>query len=208
MTQEMPSRRNLRKNILDAAWALFLKQGYDKTTIDQIIRDAHSSRGAFYHHFRGKEDTLFQLAYYFDNTYKAWESRAAASVSAVDFLIEFDRYTMQNLEDSPYRGLFADLYGLEVRSNGPRHIINQDRTYYRLVSQVMKRGLESKELVSQLSFKELAEMYIVIERGTTYDWLLCQERYSLPQYSQRIIVPYLNSLRNPDWVCSLDCSSR
>lgn len=199
MNQKTSVKKSTKQTILDAAWSLFLEQGYDETTINQIIETSHSSRSTFYHYFRGKEDTLFHLAFYFDSTYEDWEGRAKTAASVIDFLIEFDRYIMENLEDSPYRRLLADLYGLEVRSSGPRHILNPERTYYHLVSRMMKRGLESEEITSSLSFKELAEMYIVIERGITYDWLLSQERYSLPQYSQRVIIPYLNSLRNPGW---------
>lgn len=206
MNQKPSSKKNTKQNILDAAWSLFLEQGYDETTINQIIDVSHSSRGTFYHHFHGKEDVLFQLAFYFDRTYEQCEERVETAVSSIDFLIEFDRYLMKNLEDSPYRDLFADLYGLEVRTSGPRHILNPDRTYYHLVSKMMKRGVESEEITSQLSFMELAEMYIVIERGITYDWLLSQKRYSLPQYSQRVIIPYLDSLRNPAWHPHADCS--
>lgn len=49
-----------RERILDAAWRLFLKQGFAGTTISQIEGAASLARGtgSFYRHFRSKEDVL------------------------------------------------------------------------------------------------------------------------------------------------------
>lgn len=186
---------SVKSKILNAAWALFLQQGYEETTINQILKESHASRGAFYHHFRGKEDLLFQLAYAFDDIYEHWISSLDHSASAISNLIALDHYIMGNLEDSPFRGILAPLYGLQVMTEGTRHINNPERAYYQIVNQLMKEGVESGEIKSSLSYKELAETFIIIERGTTYDWLLSKQRYSLPQYCQRIMLPFLTSLK-------------
>ena len=49
-----------RVRILDAAWALFLRQGFTGTTVTQIEAAAQLSpgSGSFYRHFRSKEDVL------------------------------------------------------------------------------------------------------------------------------------------------------
>jgi len=44
-----------RQLILDAASRLFAVQGYGQTSVDAIIAEAGLSKGAFYHHFAGKE---------------------------------------------------------------------------------------------------------------------------------------------------------
>jgi predicted RNA binding protein with dsRBD fold (UPF0201 family) len=47
------------KRILDAATRLFLEKGWDQTTIQDIIDDLGDlTRGAFYHHFKSKEDII------------------------------------------------------------------------------------------------------------------------------------------------------
>lgn len=50
-----------RGEILDSAERLFLKQGFEKTTINDVIADAGVSKGGFYHHFGAKEDLLSAL---------------------------------------------------------------------------------------------------------------------------------------------------
>ncbi|MDR3723723.1 MAG: TetR/AcrR family transcriptional regulator [Terracidiphilus sp.] len=50
-------RRDARRGVLlDAAIRLFARCGYNATTVSMIVREAHSSIGSFYVHFRNKED--------------------------------------------------------------------------------------------------------------------------------------------------------
>jgi AcrR family transcriptional regulator len=48
--------------LLDCAQRLFFEHGYDNTTVNDIIREAGLSKGAFYHHFTSKEALLEALA--------------------------------------------------------------------------------------------------------------------------------------------------
>ena len=58
------------QKILDAALHLFLKKGYEQTTILDIVKNMGGmTRGAFYHHFKSKEEVLDALGdkLFFDN---------------------------------------------------------------------------------------------------------------------------------------------
>ena len=47
------------QRILDSAYKLFIEKGWDNTTIQDIIEDLGDlTRGAFYHHFKSKEDII------------------------------------------------------------------------------------------------------------------------------------------------------
>lgn len=59
-----------KKNIVSAAWRLFYEQGYDDTTVDEIIRASGTSKGTFYHYFKGKDALLTSLSELFDNKYE------------------------------------------------------------------------------------------------------------------------------------------
>lgn len=39
--------RNTRRKIVTTAWKLFYEQGYDSTTVDQIISESGTSKGSF-----------------------------------------------------------------------------------------------------------------------------------------------------------------
>lgn len=49
------------KKIVTAAAALFAKQGYKKTTIDEIVARAGISKGLFYHYFINKKELYLYL---------------------------------------------------------------------------------------------------------------------------------------------------
>ena len=54
--------RNTKGKIVSAAWKLFYQQGYDNTTIEEIVEASGTSRGSFYHYFEGKDALLSSLS--------------------------------------------------------------------------------------------------------------------------------------------------
>lgn len=55
----LPKKGAAKEIIINAAWELFQEKGYEETTLKDIIERSGTSRGAFYHNFRSKEDVLF-----------------------------------------------------------------------------------------------------------------------------------------------------
>jgi AcrR family transcriptional regulator len=50
-----------RERVLDAAVELFAQQGYDGTSVSQVISRAGVAKGGFYHHFASKEALLYEV---------------------------------------------------------------------------------------------------------------------------------------------------
>jgi AcrR family transcriptional regulator len=50
-----------RERILVTATELFARQGYDATSITQLIEQAGLTKGGFYHHFASKEALLYEV---------------------------------------------------------------------------------------------------------------------------------------------------
>lgn len=57
----MPRDPNRRQNIISGASQLFLAQGYDGVTVDEICKITNSAKGSFYHFFQSKEELAIQL---------------------------------------------------------------------------------------------------------------------------------------------------
>jgi TetR/AcrR family transcriptional repressor of nem operon len=57
-----------RTRLLDAALQVIRAQGYSATTVDDICREAGLTKGAFFHHFRSKEDLAVAAAAHFSAT--------------------------------------------------------------------------------------------------------------------------------------------
>jgi len=55
-------RLEVRARVLDAAWNLFERQGYDATTVAQICEDADIAYGTFFNHYSEKHELLRMMA--------------------------------------------------------------------------------------------------------------------------------------------------
>ena len=59
------SQSDARTRLLDAAIHVIRAQGYSASTVDDICRAAGLTKGAFFHHFRSKEDLAVTAAAHF-----------------------------------------------------------------------------------------------------------------------------------------------
>ena len=69
-----------RNELLDSAQALFFSEGYEATTVADIMERAGVSKGGFYHHFTSKDDLLEALG----------ERLAAETVDRLQPILEED----------------------------------------------------------------------------------------------------------------------
>ena len=83
-------RNELYDRIVRVGYKLFLKRGYETTTIDMIAQEAKISRRTFFHYFPSKEDVLFTIKGEFE-----WMKEAAARcaddaspLTAVEHILE------------------------------------------------------------------------------------------------------------------------
>lgn len=53
-------KQQSRQRILQSAVRLFTRKGFDSTSIDEVMADAELTRGAFYAHFKSKQDLYAQ----------------------------------------------------------------------------------------------------------------------------------------------------
>jgi len=191
-----PYKKKTKENIMNAAWELFQEKGYDETTISEIIEKSKTSRSAFYHHFHGKDELLFSVAYFYDEDYDIWlQEFYDRERHTVDNLISFNKFIFQVVEDSSFRAFYPALYGLQVMTDGVRHILNPDRRYYQILRQLLKKGIDAGEIASSHSYAMLTDMITSSQIGIIYNWCLQKERYSLVQYGQELLNPFLESLR-------------
>lgn len=55
------TKNSTRENILISSFRVFLEKGYEKATMNELVKASKVSKGAFYHYFKGKEE-LFDEA--------------------------------------------------------------------------------------------------------------------------------------------------
>ena len=189
------STRNTRGKIIDAAWKLFYRQGYDDTTVEEIIEESGTSRGSFYHYFQGKDDLLSTLADVFDQKYEALMVTIDPEMDRFDQLMYLNQELFTMMENSTPLDLVARLYSSQLVTRGDKSLMDHNRIYYRLLRQIVLQGQERGELRGDVTANEIVRAYALCERALIYDWCLSEGDYSLSQYAANMMPMFLQGFR-------------
>ncbi|MBR4858808.1 MAG: helix-turn-helix transcriptional regulator [Clostridia bacterium] len=179
--------RNTRMKIVNAAWELFYKNGYENTTVEDIVFESGTSKGSFYHYFDGKEELLSSLSSLFDSKYEELEEKLAEEMSCFDKLMYLNKKLFIMVENSIPIDLLARLYSSQLTMKGDRNLLDHNRTYYKLLRKIVVEGQEKGELRDDVSVNEIVKAYALCERAIISDWCLCNGEYSLARYSETLL---------------------
>lgn len=189
------SERNTKGKIVTAAWKLFYEQGYDETTIEDIVEESETSKGSFYHYFEGKDDLLGTLSYLFDEKYQELAENIDFEGNSFDILMYLNRELFYMIENSISVELVARLYSTQVITHGERHLLDHDRFYYKLLRRIINNGKQKGEITDDFTVNDAVKLYALCERALLYDWCICNGEYSLHDYSGRVLPMMLDKLK-------------
>ena len=187
------SGRNTKGRIVSAAWKLFYEQGYDNTTVEDIIFESETSKGSFYHYFEGQDALLGSLSMIFDEKYEELRQEMDPDMHAVDKLIYMNHELFTMIDNTVSVELLARLFSTQLTTKGEKHLLSRDRTYFKLLHQVVRQGLERHELRGDLTANEIINDYAMFERGLMYDWCLSDGDYALARHADRLMPVFLRS---------------
>lgn len=189
------NQRKTKSRIVSAAWKLFYEQGYEDTTIEEIIEVSGTSKGSFYHYFEGKDALLGSLAYMMDEKYEELEPGIAEDADSYEALLYLNHELMIMIEDSINLELLTELYSTQLTTRGEKPLLDHDRTYYKLLRRIITRGRERGELIPDLGVGEMVRYYAMCERALLYEWCLRKGEYSLSEEAARKLPLMLQSLK-------------
>lgn len=184
--------RNTRGRIVEAAWRLFYDQGYEDTTVEEIIESSQTSKGSFYHYFDGKDALLSTLSDLFDQKYQDLQAVMPPEMPTMEKLLFLNRELFRMIEDSVSIDLMARLLSTQLVTTGNRHLLDHKRIYYRLLRRIIAEGQAAGELTQSRSVNDMVKVYALCERALMYDWCLCGGDYSLAEYAARQLPVFLH----------------
>jgi len=122
-------KQRTTQRILNSASTLFRKRGYDATGIDTVMDSADLTAGAFYAHFRSKEDLLaHSLESAFCQSGNAWSSRLG-NLAGREWVRKFaSAYLSKAHRDNPEQGCPMPALASEIaRIGGPTRAVFEQR---------------------------------------------------------------------------------
>ncbi|MDD5946115.1 MAG: TetR/AcrR family transcriptional regulator [Clostridia bacterium] len=187
--------RNTKGRIISAAWELFYEQGYDDTTIEEIIEKSQTSKGSFYHYFEGKDALLTSLSILFDEKYEELMETIDKDMDSFDKLMYLNRELFKMVENRISLDLLARLYSSQLVTKGEKHLLDHNRVYFKVLRQTVIEGQQRGQLVDDISVNEIVKVYAMCERALLYDWCICNGDYSLVQYSSKTLPMLMGGYR-------------
>ena len=187
--------RNTRGRIISAAWKLFYEQGYEDTTVEDIVFESETSKGSFYHYFDGKDALLGTLAYVFDEKYEQLMEIMDPNLDAMEKLIYLNHELFAMIDGGVSMDLLARLLSTQLLARGEKHLLDRNRTYFKLLRQIITEGQRRGELRKDFTVNEIVKAYALWERALMYDWCLSGGEYSLVAYTDSVTPMFLESYR-------------
>ena len=91
--------------------------------------------------------------------------------------------------------LLARLISTQLVTKGEKHLLDHNRTYFKLLRTIIAEGRDSGEFTMAFSVNDIVKAYALAERALMYDWCLVEGEYSLSAYSTTMMPMFLNGFR-------------
>ena len=132
-----------KKEIVETAEKLFLKKGYQETTVDDILEATSLSKGGFYHYFNSKEEVLSE-SINIVMTDMLGELKPIVNNETLDALEKLKLFMKKKSELQQPKKEFAKYLGMLMRSDFTlhRYYLSLTKAYVDLFAQIIKQGAE------------------------------------------------------------------
>ena len=173
--QEAPSRRERRRvevrdRIVESALLLFESQGYEATTVAEIVRRADIAYGTFFNHLPSKLHLLREVADHsmrdlFENLE---EIRKQPGDFAEHLVLLFESSADRTLEKGPQmRELISAMMALAF----PETAGNDDRRIRLAFGQLLEDGARRGEVREDVDFETLLEVVVGAWYSMFFSWV-------------------------------------
>lgn len=173
-----------RQRLIRAAQEVFARQGYDRATVDEIVRAAGFSKGAFYVHFDGKEDLFWEML----------EERIARQQEAFRQAVNPSQPTFTNVrtilaavfalvkEDTQWRAMSMEFGAHAMRNERVRQRLGEMYARWRsLVEETLRIGQEAGRVRTDLDVAFMALVLMATVEGSIIQSCIDPERTRLEE---------------------------
>ena len=174
------SKEHTRTRIINSAKKLFADQGYQKTTIVEISRQAGLSEAALYEYFQGKEDLLLTIPdLWVSELVRDLDEQLFGVKGAVNKLRKYMWWYMRRVEQSP---LDAKIVYLFLKTNANflnTEVYSNVKNFYAYLIDIFEEGRKTGEMKTDLNPRVARDIFVGTMDLIISRWLLKDMSYSL-----------------------------
>jgi len=174
------SKEHTRVRIINSAKKLFAEQGYQKTTIVDISKQAGLSEAALYEYFQGKEDLLLTIPdLWVSELLQDLDEQLFGIQGAVNKLRKYLWWYMRRVEQAP---LDAKIVYLFLKTNAnflETEVYANVKKLYSYLIDIFEEGQKTGELKSELNPRIARDIFVGTMDHIITRWLLKDMSYAL-----------------------------
>ena len=133
------------------------------------------------------------LAYVFDEKYEELKETMSPDLDAMEKLVYLNHELFAMIDGGVSIDLLARLLSTQLLARGEKHLLDRDRTYFKLLRQIIADGQKAGQLRADCTVNEIVKAYALWERALMYDWCLSGGEYSLVAYTDSVTPMFLQS---------------
>lgn len=174
-------KEETKKKIIVVAMDLFVKQGFDKTTVEQIAEEADIAKGTIYNHFPVKEAIISE---YILQEIKERGPEVALSLQELpdtrSRLIKILQKSLEWVEFEFDKELYKKYFAYRMQTLGQSIKGETPRSGFQLaLAHIIALGQETGEIRKDIPSEVLAQQLESLHAVTVANWLYIPERFSV-----------------------------
>ena len=174
------SKGHTKDRIINSAKKLFAEQGYQKTTVMDISKQAGLSDAALYEYFQGKEDLLLTIPHlWVSELLEDLEDQLFGVEGAFNRLRKYLWWNMRRIEQAP---LDAKIVYLFLKTNANflnTEVYTNVKTLYSYLLDIFEEGRKTGEMKKEINPFLARDIVVGTMDHIVTRWLLKDMSYSL-----------------------------
>jgi len=179
MTNRQKKALKTKDKIYDAAMAKFSEKGLERTSIQEICRDAKVSIGSFYNHFTSKEEIIYEIFRRADLNFEQFKDVDVEERGIRNLILDYMDYYVSFVQTNDIR-FTKSFY------SASNHYFVQEK---RPMQEVLKSILKEQNLKLNAYYVEDTDMLVdrlfMVSRGVIFHWCLKDGDFDLNEMNRK-----------------------
>lgn len=179
-----------RDKIIETAIKKFNEHGYDNVTVKEICDSLNLTIGAFYHHFKSKDDIILEILKKHDEFFINHSHEYLVGNSTLEnIIIYLTLLPIKIMEDNGV-DLTVKMYCilLTQESDFP---LSPERGIAQGLTKLIKLGQDNNEITTNEEACIIQEELLLLTRGIIFNWAEAKGSYDLTSKVKKMCSKYL-----------------
>ncbi len=171
-----------KQKIYETAIPMLIEKGYDNVSIDDICKKMGLTKGAFYAHFKSKDQLVIERILLVDTHYRDEIFPRLASLPTVDEKVRtFCRLVFRHMHVLG-KSLIKTAYYIQIGQNAKvAGMMTEKRELYNIVEELIIEGQGKGEVRDDMSVAQLTQVVLHNIRGLVYNWCLSSSSFNIEE---------------------------